>query len=211
MAASKAPTDRPITTASPHLLVFLRVWLGVGLQSFGGGTSTLALIERAVVHERGWVTDEEFARCWALCQLAPGINLIALAILIGRRLGGRLGIVIAVGGMLAPSIAVTILITAFFSQIRRSPVAQAALRGVIPATVGLGLLAAYRMAVPLLRGARRMGAAGVTLAVCLMVASGAAVRLGLQVIAVLLAAAVIGAVMGWARPEPPEADEGGEP
>jgi len=37
------------------------------------------------VEERGWVEEEEFARFWALCQIAPGINLIALTILIGEK------------------------------------------------------------------------------------------------------------------------------
>jgi chromate transporter len=197
----EAPTtsDAVAALSSPHSLLLLRVWLGVGLQSFGGGSSTLALIERAAVHQQQWLTDEEFARLWALCQLAPGINLIALAILMGRRLAGSLGVVLSLTGMLLPSVAVTILITASYAHIRESAVAQAALRGILPATVGLGFLAAYRMALPLIKSARRQGMAALLLSVCLMAGSGAAVFLNVQVVVALLASALVGAAVGWRR------------
>jgi chromate transporter len=203
-----APINSPVSLPAP--LPLLRVWLGVGLQSFGGGSSTLVLIERAFVHQHGWIAEEEFTRLWALCQLAPGINLIALAILMGRRLGGALGIVLSVAGMLLPSVIVTVLLTASFARIRESTVAQAALRGILPATVGLGLLAAYRMAVPLLRAAYRRGTVMVFLSACLIAATGAAVLLDAQVIVVLLVAALVGAVVGgaWRAHENPTPDAG---
>ena len=73
---------------SPPLSRLLVVWLSIGLQSFGGGASTFMLIERVVVREQGWLTEAEYVRDVALAQVSPGINILGVTILIGRRLGG---------------------------------------------------------------------------------------------------------------------------
>ena len=72
--------------AAPSGLV-LREWLALGLGSFGGG-ATLTMIHRAVTEKHGWVSEDEFINDWALCQICPGINLIAFTILIGKRIAG---------------------------------------------------------------------------------------------------------------------------
>ena len=66
----------------PRLSELLRVWFSIGLQSFGGGSSTLYLIHQACI-TRGWLDEAEFARAWALVQISPGINLIKLTAVIG--------------------------------------------------------------------------------------------------------------------------------
>ena len=97
----------------------LRVWLSLSVQSFGGGPATLALIHRAFVERNRWIPEAEFTRDWSLCQIAPGINLFALTILIGRRLDGVRGILLSLFGLLLPSVVLTILITAFYARLQR--------------------------------------------------------------------------------------------
>src|SRR6185437_1204324 len=121
----------------PTAWALLWIWTGIGLQSFGGGASTQLLIRRVFVERRRWVTDEELLGLWNLCQFTPGINLIALTILIGRRLGGPWGILTSLAGMLLPSAAVTCLLAAGFEAIQHSAILHAVLRGVIPATAGI--------------------------------------------------------------------------
>lgn len=137
----------PQSVSTKHLL---GVWLRLSISSFGGGTATLALIRRAAVEEQGWVTSEEFGRFWGLVQLAPGINLVALTVLLGRRAAGARGIVAALTGLLLPSASLTILLTAVYTHFQHFAVVQAALRGIVPAVAGLGLLTAWQIARPLL-------------------------------------------------------------
>src|SRR5262249_37167793 len=92
----------------------LRIWTGIGLQSFGGGTSTVFLIQREFIEKRNWLTMEEYIILWNLCLFTPGINLASLTILIGRKLGGYRGIVASLVGMLLPSATITCLLTAGF-------------------------------------------------------------------------------------------------
>src|SRR5580658_9554072 len=102
-------------------------WLRVSLQSFGGGTATLALIRQEFVTKHEWITEERFLRDWSLCQLAPGINLVALSILIGKRTRGGLGVLISLSGLLLPSFLLTVLLTAAYSRYLHTPVVNNAL------------------------------------------------------------------------------------
>src|SRR5450432_453116 len=92
-------------------------WFQIGLHSFGGGQSTLGLIQRNLAAQRGWISDEDFARANAMSVMAPGINLLAITILIGNQLRGTWGILVSLGGLLIPSIAVTIAMTAGYAQV----------------------------------------------------------------------------------------------
>jgi chromate transporter len=130
----------------------LRVFLVLGLQSFGGGSSTLILIRQACI-QRGWMEDDEFVRTWALVQMAPGINLVKLTALIGYKLRGWAGLAFAMCGLLLPSALVTVLMTAGYSVVRDQPLVQSALKGLLPATIGLSLMMSFQMAHPLLKKA----------------------------------------------------------
>jgi chromate transporter len=207
MSAHSDP-ESPTSLTADHFLastplsawILFRVWFVAGGQSFGGGVATLALIRRAVVEEHQWLTSEEFTRYWALCQMAPGINLFALAILIGRRLGGIKGILLALWGLILPSVTIALLITALFAGIQRLELTQAALRGIIPATVGLGLLTAMQIARPLLTTSRKEGFINLSWSMMLLMGSGLAVLLARwPVILVLCISGLLGALFSWWR------------
>ena len=206
--------DTNLPQPSPRLL--LRVWLLLGLQSFGGGVATLALIRQAVVERYRWIPEAEFTREWTLVQAAPGINLIAITILIGRRLAGWRGIVACMTGLLLPSVTVTILLTASYAHIQNLPLMRAALRGIVPATVGLGALTAYQMARTPLMAARREGSfAFLAYAGILAASMVAALRWRSSVIFILLVAGMAGALLHHlgkrARPATSENTEEEEP
>ena len=196
------PTTLPVPptpeiAAPPSSALLLGVWLALGIQSFGGGAATLYLIQREVVEKRGWISDAEFTRDWALCQIAPGINLLGLTILIGRRLAGARGIFLCLLGLLLPSVTITIFITATYARIRDLAVVQAALRGVIPASVGLGALMAVQLARPLLQESRREGRASLLLSGALLSGSGLVALTQIPVVMILCATGGINALARW--------------
>lgn len=164
--SSEAETE-PVAqeTPAPSEWFLLRVWFLLGMQSFGGGVATLALIRQAVVERHRWVSEEEFVRCLAISNLAPGINLFALAIMLGKRIAGWRGIFACLFGLIFPSATIAILMTAGYAYLREMDIIQAAMRGVLPATLGLGLLVSIQIARPQLVAARRDGRG--SLEVCL--------------------------------------------
>ena len=183
--------------AQPDLGDIFTTWLLVGIQSFGGGSSTFFLIHQAAI-ERRWLNEEEFVRAWALAQIAPGINLVKLTVMIGYRLRGWLGVIVAMAGLLLPSAAVTILMTAGFTTIRSVPLVEALMKGILPAAIGLSLAMGAQMAQPLFQRARQEGNA--RMGVHLLILLSAALLMGLLKISpvVILLLAGVAAILLFA-------------
>src|SRR5579871_761765 len=103
------------------------------------------LMQRELVQRRGWLTAEQFALAFGLSTIAPGINILAQTILIGRLLGGWPGILGGLAGLLVPATAMTIAVSAAFLAVQHTPLATAALHGIIPATAGMTVAVAWTM------------------------------------------------------------------
>ncbi|GAC1308264.1 MAG: hypothetical protein NVSMB27_45960 [Ktedonobacteraceae bacterium] len=147
---------------------------------------------------------EEFMQLWNLCILTPGINLVALTILIGRKLGGVWGIVASLAGLLLPSATITCLLAVIFKQIEQLAAVQAVLRGVIPATGGIMLLVGLNFALPLMRRGYKEGVLYLLASSLLIIACALAViLLKLSVIVVVLGAIVLGTLFFSPGSAPP--------
>ena len=172
-----------------------RIWASIGLQSFGGGASTNFLIQRTFIEKHKWLTIEEFLYFWNLCVLTPGINLIAVTVLIGRKLGGVGGIAVSLAGMLLPSALITCLLTLGFTSVEHVPAVQAILRGVVPATGGIMLLVGLNFALPLIRRGYKDGIFYLLISCAFIIAFALAVLLlKISVIVVILSAILLGAL-----------------
>jgi chromate transporter len=195
----------------PNAWQLLFIWGSIGLQSFGGGPSTLFLIRREFVERRDWLTAEECGRFWNLCNLSPGINQVALTILIGRKLGGVGGIAASLAGLLLPSATITCLLAAGFKVIQTVPAVQAMLRGIVPATAGIMLLLAFRFAQPLFVHGRKEGLLTLSISLALIVACTLVlVVFKLTVLLAVIGAALIGAATFTAIPSFRASPEGEE-
>jgi chromate transporter len=174
----------------------------MGIQSFGGGSSTF-LIMRQTCLKRGWFSEEEFTRNWALAQIAPGINLVKMTVMCGYQLCGWPGLLAAASGLLMPSAAVTVLMTAGFAQIRSQPLVQAALRGVLPAAIGLSFAMSIQMAAPLLTQAKRESPQ--RLGAHILILASAALLMAvykLSPVLILLSSGLVGALLLAVLPTP---------
>lgn len=195
---SQIQSEQPVVGArlSPWRLFW--TWTVIGAQSFGGGSATLYLIRRVAVERYKWLTDDDFTRYWGICQIAPGINILGLVALIGWRVAGAAGVLLSVSGLMLPSATITLGLTSIYAGIRDAPVVRAAIAGVVPATVGLGLLLAFTMVRPLLKGARREGRVSTLVAIVLLLGSSilAAPRRA-PVVAILWGAGALSALAQW--------------
>lgn len=198
-------------SARPSAWRLFGVWASIGLQSFGGGASTTFLIQRAFIERHGWVTQDEFLRLWNLCLLTPGINLIALTVLLGQKLGGARGIAVSLAGLLLPSGAITCLLAALFVQVERSATTQAVLRGVIPATAGVMTLVALNFAQPLIKQNRKAGPLrALALGALILLGAALVIDFNVSAIVVVLGLALLGALAFAPRERPADGSENAE-
>src|SRR5690625_6082990 len=67
-----------------------RVFLKLGVTSFGGPVAHLGYFRTEAVERRGWLEDEEYADLVALCQFLPGPASSQVGFAIGDRKSTRL-------------------------------------------------------------------------------------------------------------------------
>ena len=84
-------------------LEVFRVFLRLGLTSFGGPVAHLGYFRREFVEGRAWLSDARFAELLALSQFLPGPASSQLGFAIGMQRAGWLGGLAAVVGFTLPS------------------------------------------------------------------------------------------------------------
>jgi chromate transporter len=131
-----APHPAPSSGEVTSLGLFL-IFARIGLTSFGGGLSGWFM--REFVHDRHWMSEDEFLNGLALSQALPGVNVKNLAIWIGYRLLGWRGAVAGFCGIIFPPAVVIILLGVFFSAIASFPLTHIALAGAAAGAIGLSL------------------------------------------------------------------------
>ncbi|MCX6018642.1 MAG: chromate transporter [Chloroflexi bacterium] len=178
---------------TPSLRNLFALWLRIGATSFGGGSATQLLIQRHFVEQQRWLTPEDFSQVWAVVQFAPGINLLAIAVVIGKKLGGTRGAFVSALGMLLPSVGITIAMTALYVLVKDQPRIAGALHGITPALVGLSIAFTWRLLKPPVEALRAHGRAPMMLGLIVIGATLAMTLLGVPVlISYLLGAAALG-------------------
>ena len=75
----------------PSFAQAFRVWLKIGLLSFGGPAGQIALMHREVVDERNWIGDRRFLHALNFCTLLPGPEAQQLATYLGWLMHGVKG------------------------------------------------------------------------------------------------------------------------
>jgi len=103
---------------SPVLWELAAQFFLLSLLSIGGANAILPEIHLRVVETKQWMTDADFAQLFALSQAAPGPNVLIVS-LVGWKVAGVLGGVIALLAMSGPSSILTYGVAHARSEERR--------------------------------------------------------------------------------------------
>lgn len=95
--------------------------------TFGGGFVIVSLMKKKVVEERRWLEEDEMLDITAIAQSAPGPIPVNASVLLGFRLHGIIGALVAVAGTIFPPMILLSLIAVFYDQFRSNPVITTAL------------------------------------------------------------------------------------
>src|SRR5688500_1269330 len=87
--------NRPTPSGATSLRSLAFLFLKLGFIGFGGPAAHIAMMEDEVVRRRGWLTREEFLDLLGATNLIPGPNSTEMAIHIGYRRCGALGLIVA--------------------------------------------------------------------------------------------------------------------
>ena len=102
----------------------------IGALTFGGGYAMIALIERACVDKKKWITAGELAETVVIAESTPGPIAVNCATYVGLRQAGIAGAVAATLGVVLPSFLVILATSFFLDRFLEVRLIAAAFRGV---------------------------------------------------------------------------------
>ena len=163
--------------------VFIQ-FLWLGCISFGGPAAHIGYFQRTFVQRLGWLTQAEFARLLALCQLLPGPASSQLGFAIGRHRAGLGGALSAFLGFTLPSFLLLLAAAIGIGQLGSNLWLDAALHG-------LKLLALIVVADAVLTMSRQFCATGMTQGIMVVTAAALWWQPGLLTQLLMLAGAAL--------------------
>ena len=100
----------------PILADLFLTFARVGVCTFGGGYAMLPILQRELVENKKWSTEEELADYYAVGQCTPGVIAVNTATFVGRSRAGIAGGIFATLGLVFPSIVIILVIAAFLQN-----------------------------------------------------------------------------------------------
>ena len=139
-------------TDHPSLGTLTRIFLRIGLLSFGGPAAQIALMHRELVDRLKWLTEKEYLQALSFCMLLPGPEAMQLATYAGWRMHGIRGGLIAGGLFVAPGAVLILILAILYGSYGQMPLIQALFAGVQAAVVVIVIEALLRVAKRALKG-----------------------------------------------------------
>ena len=167
--------------------------------TFGGGFVIITFMKRKFVDGLHWIDDQEMLDLAALAQSSPGAIAVNAAILVGWRVGGFLGMIVSVIGTILPPLTILSIISFFYAAFATNPYVALVLKGMQSgvAAVILDVVCNLGMGVVKTKSAVHM--------VVMAAAFCATFFFGVNVVCIILAAAVLGIILALTQHKKGEA------
>lgn len=96
--------------------------------TFGGGFVIVSLMKKQFVEKLGWLEEEEMLDITAIAQSSPGPIPVNAAVILGYRMYGVVGSLVAILGTILPPMIIITAIAYFYDQFRSNWVIAIALQ-----------------------------------------------------------------------------------
>lgn len=100
------------------LWILFRSMFVLSACTFGGGFVIVSLMKKKYVEELKWLEEEEMLDVTAITQSSPGPLPVNASVIIGYRMAGITGSLIAVLGTILPPMIIISVISLFYEQFR---------------------------------------------------------------------------------------------
>ena len=102
----------------------------MGVMTFGGGMAMLPILQREVVENKKWVTEEELVDYYAIGQCTPGIIAVNTSTFVGQKRRGAAGGIAATLGMVFPSLVIISILAGLIQNFAHLAWVQNAFAGI---------------------------------------------------------------------------------
>jgi len=123
-----------------------KVWLEIGLLSFGGPAAQIALMHKKIVAENRWLSEKQYINALSFCMLLPGPEAMQLATYSGWRLHGIKGGLVAGLLFVLPGAFVILVLASLYIVSGTLPIIDALFLGVKAVVIVIVIEALLRVA-----------------------------------------------------------------
>ena len=155
--------------------------------TFGGGFVIVPLMRKKFVENLHWLDDEEMMDIAAIAQSSPGAIVVNASILLGYRVAGVAGGLVAVLGSVLPPLIILSVISLFYAAFRSNRYVSLVMRGMQAGVAAVVCDVVLTMGHALLKTRRAL------YIVMMALGFGAAVFFEINAVAVILACGLVGA------------------
>ena len=129
----------------------LAFWFRLGFISFGGPAGQIAIMHRALVEERRWISEKRFLHALNYCMLLPGPEAQQLATYLGWLMHRTWGGVVAGVLFVLPSLFILVALSWIYVAFGQVSWVAGLLYGVKPAVAAIVVQAVHRMGSKILK------------------------------------------------------------
>lgn len=129
---------------SKVLALFL-TFLRIGAFTFGGGYAMIPLIQKEIVENKKWLTDEDILEIIAISESTPGPIAINSATFVGKRVAGFFGALVSTLGVILPSFLIIFTISLILGEFKDIKAVQYAFEGIRAGVLALIVKALWSM------------------------------------------------------------------
>ncbi len=156
--------------------------------TFGGGYVIVTLMKKKFVDQYHWIEEDEMLDLIAIAQSAPGAIAVNGAIVVGYKLAGLLGTLVAIIATILPPFSIISVISLFYSAFQNNLIVSRMLEGMQAGVAAVIASVVYEMGRGIIHG-KNAGSitimAGAFLAACVF---------QINVIYIILVCGVIGVI-----------------
>lgn len=113
--------------------------------TFGGGVAMLPILQREIVENKHWATEEEMMDYYAIGQCTPGIIMVNTATFIGQKQKGIIGGIVATLGVVFPSVLIISILAGLIQNFSDLSIVKNAFAGIRVCIVVLMFNAAMKL------------------------------------------------------------------
>lgn len=169
------------------LLTLFFSMLSISAFTFGGGFVIVTLMKQKFVDKLHWLDETEMLDMTAIAQSSPGAIAVNAAILVGWRTAGFAGMLAAVAGTILPPIVILSVISLFYEAFAANRYVALVLRGMQAGVAAVILSVVVDLGGKVLKQRRALPI------VLMALAFAATALLDVNVVFIILAAALVGA------------------
>lgn len=140
--------DKAKASKGKNLWDLFATFFKIGAFTFGGGYAMVSVIERDLVKNKKWITENELLDMIIIAESTPGVIAVNSATFVGYKKGGVLGGITATFGAVLPSFIVILLLSYFILAVQNNIWVTAVFKGIRCAVIILIANAVIKLSKP---------------------------------------------------------------